>query len=107
MKLIYNYGFADHLHWACERCIVRGMCQDDGCFLTDLFHPYCLTCKENHKCKQKCNTVLRAELFDKVESYYGKYFEHLLEKYILESSLLYQLSKTNINKSEFRLFHEI
>ncbi len=96
-------GYPDRLHWACEKCIVRSMCKDDSCFMTELFHPYCIICKKNKKCKNKCKLVLRSELFDKIGSYYKGIYTEALIKHINEYSLFYQLSKYDLSKKcEFR-----
>lgn len=95
MKMVeVGWGYKDQMHWACAQCIVRPMCKEEGCFMTKLFHYYCLTCKKNKTCKKKCESVERTELFDRVfRSSYGPLLKESLRKSVLEQSLLYQISK--------------
>jgi len=93
------------LHWACEKCIIKAMCQDDGCFMTELFHPYCLYCEKNETCKEECETVKMIKVFNRLERNYGDKLKKVLIETAKEQSLLYKLSKYNPSeKSEFRWF---
>jgi len=96
MKMVkVGWRFNPEPHWACERCIVRAMCQEDSCYMTEMFHYLCLDCKKNKTCKKKCRLVERTELFDHVSKSFGNRIKEQLIKNTLEQSLFYQLSKVN------------
>ena len=94
MKMVkVGWGYKDQMHWACKQCIVRPMCKEEGCYMTEMFHYRCLDCKKNKTCKKKCDSVERIELLDRVFSYHGTKIKEALQESVLEQSLFYKLSK--------------
>jgi len=93
MKMIGSYGFKPELHWACEICIVRPICKDNGCFMTDLFNSICITCEKNKICKEKCKSVELAELFDDVSSNCRERYKKIMIDSFLKQSLFNKLTK--------------
>lgn len=100
MKMVpgkYYYG-DNEPHWACLTCVVRAMCKQDGCWMTNLEHEICFGCKKSKKCKEACERVEWWWLMEKIDIRYKK----TISKYILdnlkETSILYRLSQINPNK---------
>lgn len=93
MKMVGRYGYKKQMHWACAQCIVRPMCKEKSCYMTKMFHYFCLDCKKNKTCKKKCESVERSELFERVERSYGPIMKEALITSVIEQNILYQMSK--------------
>jgi len=90
MKMIKEWGYKPYPHWACKRCIVRPMCTESGCYMTEFFNSLCLSCEKNETCKEKCSSVQFSELCDTISC--GRYKDLLIQN-MLDQSVLYNLSK--------------
>jgi hypothetical protein len=100
MKNKYTWGYGYYPHWACEICIVRAMCQDDGCYMTECLHKLCLDCKVNHICTmdKDCKNIEKYKLWESIGNRFGDQIYEHMRKHLKETSIYYRFMTPNQNE---------
>jgi hypothetical protein len=100
MKMIERYGRYPKPHWACEECLVRAMCKDEGCWMTDFRHQLCRKCKIKHLClmDKDCKEIKRWITMESIGRIYGEYMKQIIIDHMKQTSVIYNLMKYKPNE---------
>ena len=86
------------IHWACKRCIVRPMCNEQ-CYKTFLEHWICENCEvmqsqDRYTCpKDSCKDLERMKLYESFSYFYGDIVLEVMTIHMEETSIFRLLKR--------------
>jgi len=102
MKYVHEWGYGNYLHWACSKCIVRAMCEEDKCYMTEYLHELCMDCKINHLCMMdnNCQKIKRYKFWESISNNYGDQICEYMNQHFKETSISYRIITSDIIKEK-------